>query len=168
LAWYPIVEENRAPMLRLMTRLVNAARLPRAQGLQEVANYEKDVRVFATDKRRKLTALYGINITKFFAFHDKYVALVECARTALAAEAFRCNHGHWPADLNDLVPAYLQSIPLDPYSGQQLQMVKRDDGLVIYCVGDEPAKIADEAWNDHASRPFFRLWNEDQRAKPNN
>jgi hypothetical protein len=35
----------------------------------------------------------------------------------LAIERFRCDHEAYPVNLSDLVPAYLESLPTDPWSG---------------------------------------------------
>jgi hypothetical protein len=41
---------------------------------------------------------------------------------ALACQAFRVEKGHSPADLAELVPAYLSAVPLDPLTGTNLAM----------------------------------------------
>lgn len=41
--------------------------------------------------------------------------------TTLAIERFRAQHGALPNGLDDLVPDYLESVPLDPFDGQPLR-----------------------------------------------
>lgn len=40
---------------------------------------------------------------------------------AIALERYRLNHGHYPASLADLVPAYLPQLPYDWFAAQPLQ-----------------------------------------------
>ena len=53
----------------------------------------------------------------------------------LAVRLYRNEQGQLPADLQDLVPRYLPSIPLDPFSGEAVIYQARDGDFVIYCVG---------------------------------
>ena len=56
------------------------------------------------------------------------------ALAALAAERFRLAHKRWPKDLQELCPAYLEEVPIDPFDGKPLKLAHRDDGIVIYSV----------------------------------
>ncbi len=73
---------------------------------------------------------------KIVSVHIRYQALVVSLRAALACERYRLAQGKWPATLGALIPQYLSSIPLDPYSGQPLLYRLLPDGVVIYSVGD--------------------------------
>ena len=57
------------------------------------------------------------------AYLDRYVetwcrVLAERRMTAasLAAQLFRADHGRWPQQLDELAPAYLPAVPLDPFA----------------------------------------------------
>jgi hypothetical protein len=57
---------------------------------------------------------------------------------ALAATGYRLDHGTYPATAEALVPAYMDTIPLDPFDGQPLRFKKNDDGsITIYSVGPD-------------------------------
>jgi len=45
---------------------------------------------------------------------------VSAALSAAALASYRRDHRRWPATLNDLVPGYLASVPLDPFTGAAL------------------------------------------------
>lgn len=70
-------------------------------------------------------------------------ATVEASRAAsqvlVACHEYRRQHGRWPRDLDELVPASLSSVPLDPFSGKALIYRLRDGdgetGFVLYGVG---------------------------------
>ena len=54
------------------------------------------------------------------------------ARTALAVERWRLKHdGKLPANLGELVPDYLPSLPLDPYDGQPVKLKPLPKGFAI-------------------------------------
>ena len=56
-------------------------------------------------------------------------ALRQTARTGLALTAYRRKNGTYPERLEQLVPAWLTSVPLDPHDGQPLRMKR----VRIYC-----------------------------------
>lgn len=57
-------------------------------------------------------------------------------RIAVAVERYRREHGEMlPETLQSLVPAYLPSVPIDPYTGQPMRFVKEEAGYVAYSVG---------------------------------
>jgi hypothetical protein len=60
---------------------------------------------------------------------------LRATRIAVACERYRLLHGCWPTSLDALTPALLDSIPLDPYTGELMRMACRPDGLVIYATG---------------------------------
>ncbi|MCB1229774.1 MAG: hypothetical protein KDN19_05890 [Verrucomicrobiae bacterium] len=54
----------------------------------------------------------------------------------IALERHRIEHGSWPARLEELVPTYLDRIPLDPFDGKPLRFdaARRE----IFSIGDVP------------------------------
>ena len=69
------------------------------------------------------------------AWQSRHRANLNLAIFALASERFRLDHGRWPDAPADLVPAYLSSVPYDPYSGGPLHWKRDEHGLIIYSVG---------------------------------
>jgi len=62
------------------------------------------------------------------------LARIRSARAALAVERFRLANGRLPGTLDELVPKYLDSVPMDPFDGAPLRYRLRDKGYVIYSV----------------------------------
>lgn len=56
------------------------------------------------------------------------------AEAGVAALRFYNANGRMPESLDELVPDYLATMPIDPFTGQALVFLKTDDGLVIYSV----------------------------------
>ena len=62
---------------------------------------------------------------------------IRSARAALAAERYRIDHGQWPTDLGELVPGYLDAVPLDPFDDEPLRYLRNEEGIVVYSIGDD-------------------------------
>jgi hypothetical protein len=64
------------------------------------------------------------------------LALVRSARVAVAIERYRREHAEaMPARLDDLVPAYIHALPVDPYSGQPLLLRHEARSYAVYSLG---------------------------------
>jgi hypothetical protein len=64
------------------------------------------------------------------------LAALRALRIVVAIERYRRDHGdQMPADVDALVPAYLDSAPIDPFTGKSLRYVREADGYVAYSVG---------------------------------
>ncbi len=59
----------------------------------------------------------------------------DCADAALAAELYRRRRGAWPESLDQLVPEFLPSVPIDPFNNQPLKLVSTPTELKVYSVG---------------------------------
>ena len=91
----------------------------------------------------------------FFAKENRILALCRAARAAVAVQRYRLKRGALPGSLKDLVPEYLRSAPLDPFSGKPLIYRKLKKGFSVHSVGwngkddggrHKPAK----GWDDQA------------------
>jgi hypothetical protein len=71
-----------------------------------IATTPRYSRFFATDNG---------SLTGYFLTHFRCVADRRMTAVSLAAQLYRAEHGRWPARLEELVPAYLSAIPVDPY-----------------------------------------------------
>ena len=67
-------------------------------------------------------------------------AMHSCVTVAVAATRYRLAHNQYPPTAQALVPEFLDTVPLDPYTGQVLRYKKNEDGSVaIYSVGEDLA-----------------------------
>jgi hypothetical protein len=55
------------------------------------------------------------DLSRYFEMRFQATAERRVAAISLAAQLYLADHGHWPARLEELVPAYLPALPLDPY-----------------------------------------------------
>jgi hypothetical protein len=77
-------------------------------------------------------------------------ALIRCARLVIAVERYRLEHGHaLPARIDEMVPAFVDTVPVDPFSGKPLRLVADGAGYVVYSVGwnrgDDGGRLATPA-----------------------
>jgi len=73
----------------------------------------------------------------YLEFHIRTLLRRRFAAVALAAHAFRLDQGRFPIVLDELVPAYVASLPIDPYSADSEPIRFRPDAepVILYSVG---------------------------------
>lgn len=59
------------------------------------------------------------------------------ALVAIALELYRREHGHWPASLDALVPAYLPQVQMDEFSGSPMRYEVRGGVPWVWGVGGD-------------------------------
>jgi len=64
-------------------------------------------------------------------------ATLRCCCASLAVERYRLANGALPDSLGDLVPKFLDAVPIDPFDGQPLRYRKLTKGYVVYSVGED-------------------------------
>lgn len=70
---------------------------------------------------------------------SEYYAMERLLRTALALELCRRKNGHFPKQLNALVPVYLPKVPIDPFTGKELQMKSGEFTIDYWIPGGKTA-----------------------------
>lgn len=70
-------------------------------------------------------------------------AELQATRVILALRAYQLTHGKLPADLNALVPEFLDSVPVDDFDGQPLRY--SPERKIVYSVGEN---LKDDGGND--------------------
>ncbi|MCI0361802.1 MAG: hypothetical protein L0211_25225, partial [Planctomycetaceae bacterium] len=63
-------------------------------------------------------------------------AMRDVTLAGIAAERYRLKHGEFPIDLQSL-GEFMGTVPIDPYDGQPLRMIRKDGQLVLYSVGQD-------------------------------
>jgi hypothetical protein len=173
-SWYmgrQVASSNRAPMLRYMTEFVQLARLPRGQRGNRLEEIGPELRSRKSDPKCLYCALLLPAVDKVFNAHDRHLARLRCARTALAAEAFRlARQGRWPQTVDELVPEFLNEVPINPFTDEPVEMEEEQGVLSISAPGADAAQ--DRApvaqWKPETPTPpvRFRLWKLESRAVP--
>lgn len=150
---------DEAKMLQLIRPLA-APEIPIAEGIARAKAC--DAQVQKLPAYRLLPRLMLPSYQRTFELQGLKVAAVRCARVALAAERYRLGRGEWPATLEDLVPEYISTLPLDPFDELPLRCLHDEGGVTVYSVGENLADDGGQVWAKSGSkrRPFdagFRL-----------
>ena len=116
---------------------IGFARLPDPQRFFSVTNSEAIVE----RAKRGYYILSGLSLeglSKVLSRDANHRARLRTAFVALGVERYRVTNGdRLPEHLTDLTPAYLKSIPVDPYEGRQVRYERTGKGYVIYCIGED-------------------------------
>jgi hypothetical protein len=78
--------------------------------------------------------------------------LRQTAQTGLAVAKYHRQHGRYPDRLEQLVPAFLPTMPVDPRDGQPLRLRRFAEGVMVYAVQDSAAM------ENGKTPPVFRLY----------
>jgi hypothetical protein len=154
---------QRATLLRIMTEMVETAKLPPEQQPQRNGQLFQEVR-----NQHLLVRLFVPAVTKIAETNQRNLALMRCAIAALAAERYRRAHGNWPASLKALVgDGLLKQVPADSYDGAPLRYRLREDRVVIYSVAqdleDNGGTFDNKSGTTKGTDLGFTLWNVAQR-----
>ena len=107
-----------------------------------------------------LAQLAQSNLDSLITAFVKEARIEPLALTACALERHWLAHGNYPEHLAELVPSYLDKVPLDIIDGQPLRYRRTDDGkFVLYSIGldgkDDGGKPIDPKHKDSAESWFW-------------
>ena len=76
-------------------------------------------------------------LAKMCTLTARAVADSRCTAVAIMVERYRRTHGRLPETLADLVPEYVRSLPVDPFTGKDLLYRHDERSYVVYSVGED-------------------------------
>jgi len=104
----------------------------------KVADYVREEINSAGQKDLLMTAWLLPGLTGTSAREAACIVRLRLGLVAVALEQFRAAHqDHYPSALAELAPAYLSTVPLDPFDGQPLRFHPKGRGYVLYSVGPD-------------------------------
>jgi len=121
--------------LDIMSEYVNSTKLPLHQWQEAVKAI--NARLQSTSRVHVLLHIMMPALSRVVALDLGAIALLRTARVALAIEFYRFATGELPDTLLDLVPAYLDSVPKDPFDGNELRYKRLESGFVVYSIGED-------------------------------
>jgi hypothetical protein len=154
-----------AAYLRYLNQCVEIAKLPPEQQIERLKNFDQRPPSAVPQLLWALSHSYDFK-SEAPPFHSG-LAFLRCAVAANAVERFRLSHGRWPDGLEDVIPAYLSKIPIDPFDGQPLRFRRLQDGVLIYTVGKDVKFYAHQRVRSKPGAPDvdlgFQLWDSERR-----
>jgi hypothetical protein len=139
----------------LMQDLIDAMDLPNPERLAAFEAVQESMH--AGGRGGTLTGMIWPIRTFFLDIDVRHLALLRTTQTALAVERCRLAEGRLPKSLDNLVPAYMDAIPNDPFNGSPLKYRVRQSGYVVYSVGED---LTDEGGTEQGTQ------GRDSRGKP--
>ena len=121
--------------LDIMSEYVNSTKLPLHQWQEAVKAI--NARLQSTSQVHVLLHIMMPALSRVVALDLGAIARLRTARVALAIERYRLSEGKLPDALTDLVPAYLDSVPKDPFDGNELRYKRLESGFVVYSIGED-------------------------------
>jgi hypothetical protein len=76
-------------------------------------------------------------LSRITTIDTRNIAQLLTARVGLAIERYRLAAGKLPDGLSELVPAYLESVPKDPFDGNEMRYRKLETGFVVYSICED-------------------------------
>jgi competence protein ComGC len=157
------LKNQRAALVRTLTRAVQAAKLPPEQQKTEFDQIDADSRHQGVLVRLLLPA-----VSKVREADCRTHAQTRCALLAVAAERYRRAHGNWPASVDALVAdGLLKQAPIDPYDGAPVRYRVREGSVVVYSVAqdrqDDGGKFDGKAGTTKGTDLGITLWDVSQR-----
>jgi len=121
--------------LDIMDGYIKSARLPLHKRQEAVKAI--DARLQSTSQIHILLHAIIPGLARITTIELRTIAQLRTARVALAIERYRLAAGRLPDALTDLVPAYLDAVPTDPFDGKELRYEKLGVGFLVYSVGED-------------------------------
>jgi hypothetical protein len=121
--------------LDLMEEYIKSAQLPLHQ--RHEAAKAVDDSFQSTSGVYVLLCIIMPDLARITTYDTRNIARLRTARVALAIERYRLAAGSLPDALTDLVPAYLDAVPRDPFDGNELRYKKLETGFVVYSIGED-------------------------------
>jgi len=153
-------QRDREYFLRAMDEYISALAKTPPESLSSTNRLET-IQTKAHDGWYLMSSMFLPSFSKVIARDADMRARLRTAVAATAVERWRIAHqGQIPDSLEQLVPAFLPSVPNDPFDGHPLRFKKLEKGYVIYSVG--PNGVDD---GGKERPPYSRKMSEQERNK---
>ncbi|MCP4608555.1 MAG: hypothetical protein GY845_07565 [Planctomycetes bacterium] len=141
--------------ISIMQDYINTVELPHHKRLTTSDSIEKTV--VHSKRGGMLTRMLMPALGRIMQIDTRHLAHLRATQTAIAVERYRLTEGRLPQSLENLVPAYMEVVPTDPFDGQDLKFRTRETGFVVYSVGED---LTDEGGAERNSKK------RDKKGKP--
>jgi len=129
----PFVRVARVRYLRHMEQLLDAELGPRPR--PALPEPEPPKRWALLDR---LTEKFTAQTESYSDRGDDFMSQLGAAELAVALRRFRLDRGDYPDELSALVPAYLASVPGDPYTGRPIAYARQGAGFTLRATASRP------------------------------
>ena len=121
--------------LDLMEGYIESMKLPLHE--RQKAVDAVSAKLQSTSKAHILLHVITPGLSRVTTIEMRAIAHLRAADAALAVQRYRLAAGELPGKLADLVPTYLETVPKDPFDGNDLRYRKLEPGFVVYSTGED-------------------------------
>jgi hypothetical protein len=150
-----LLEKNAVVYLDLMSDCIGAYELPPHR--RQKAFHAIEAKVDSLSQIHAFAKLPMEPIPPCVTLELNHIAQLRSAQTALAIQQYRLAKGRLPEALADLMPDYLDTVPLDPFDGNDLRYKKLNVGFVVYSIGEDGKDNAGRERTSGTARSSYDL-----------
>ena len=121
------IRQKSVQYLRNMAKLIADARRPWPEPLDAI--------VGSLPNSTKKPGVLFSNAVMLVRATTETLTFIRCSILAVAVERYHRSHDKLPDSLDDLCPDYIESIPLDPFTGRKLLYSRDGEAYVVYSTG---------------------------------
>ena len=122
-------------VLNYMDDCIEAARLPLTERVARFRQIEQEFNELSA--LHVMIKLLAPAMGRIGELDLRIHAHLGLARAALAIERYRLAVGNVPNELAELVPAYLDEVPIDPFDARPIRYKHTDGGYVLYSITED-------------------------------
>lgn len=133
--WSGLMDTNVLRAIEFYNQLEAVAKMEpekRLKEYQKIQEESKQLSVLFFITRMLVPAVNTIAMVDL-----RRIAQMDCAIAALGVERFRLAEGRLPETLEQLVPKFINAVPIDPFDGKPLRYKRLDKGYTIYSIGED-------------------------------
>ncbi len=138
-SWIPGIHEKGFPdILDHAKDCVEAAGLPAAQRLKRFREIRTELgRLSILHAMVRVWGPALMSMPRTIELEFRVRAHLDLARAALAIERYRLAVDNVPENLAELVPRYLDAVPLDPFDGRPIRYRRTQPGYLLYSIMED-------------------------------
>lgn len=143
--WGPLAWRNRIDLeygLDKLEAMIETAKLPPAEALEKSDDLYGNAKVVDKGGLGRLKSLMTVisdiqipALRRAMEAQASDTSLLNSSVAACAILRYRQDKGMLPETLNDLVPQYLDKVPVDCMDGKPLRYVRKEAGFTVYSIG---------------------------------
>ncbi|MCX6991889.1 MAG: hypothetical protein NT011_01975 [Kiritimatiellaeota bacterium] len=151
----PLIKKDYVVYLKLISEIQRRFELPYYQIADVLKQKPIDKQI---PRYAFITRLSLPNFDKISVKVTQHQAQMEICRVGLALKLFEQKNGAYPDTLNKLAPEFLDTIPVDPFTGKALIYRKAKAGFILYSLGpnlqDDNGTPPTPKWDDKGPCDF--------------
>ncbi len=128
-----VKDRNFAMLLKLYGQFADAMKLPGRQRLSQVNKIW--VEIEDLPDFYLLAKAWAPPLGRVLEIDLQITAQIDCAIVALGIERYRLAKGSLPKELADLVPQYIDKVPISPLDRKPLRYKLTEPGYIVYSIG---------------------------------